>query len=121
MQFYKMNRRGEFKPYKFSANQCKEFGHKMYYYEVQLIFPVETPLDKDGFLIDHFHVDEFIQKIPIWGSCEEMHRTLFTAFQFMQPRAVAYKFTIKPSLDPDALAYMDYIHADEPHLFSLLK
>lgn len=119
-QYYKMTRRGEFSASSPTANQCKDVGHGKYFYTLQLVFKGNTPLDVDGFLIDHFEVDKIVQSIPVEGSCEQMQQMFFEQFR-QRLEIVAYKMTIKPSIETEPLAFMDYVAADKKSLLSLLN
>lgn len=112
--YFKMTRRGTFKPSTSTHNQCKVMGFSEYLYEIVMVFTDSTPLDENGFFIDHANIDNAIQMGDISGSCEEMHpkiyRAVMDAFknehQPMQRYPVAYKCVIKPSNQPEA--YMEY-------------
>lgn len=54
-----------------TSNQCKTTGHTDYRYELQVHCGMGTKLDRDGFIIDHQHLDNAVQKVHL-SSCEKM-------------------------------------------------
>lgn len=115
--FYVMNRRGSFKPQMHTDNQCAKPGHEEYHYHIRLMFDGDQPLDHQQFIIDHQDVDDFIKKLGLVGSCEEMHTLLKLELpEFMKERSlsfVAYKATIQP-FKPAGTAWLDFVWAREP-------
>lgn len=111
-QVYLMHRRGKFKPFQHTSNQCKGKYHSEYHYHIMFLCNVK--LDKNGFLLDHQLIDDAIQDIQLSGSCEEMHLTLKDCFDEVMKKSklkrnvLAYKAIISPTI-PNGVAYMEYI------------
>lgn len=112
--FYIMNRRGTFTPNLTTTNQCAKPGHPEYQYHIKMVFDGEQPLDNREFLIDHQEVDDFIKKLELVGSCEEMHLMLRSELPaFMEEKSLefaAYKAVIHPSKIA-GVAWLEYVWA----------
>lgn len=112
--FYIMNRRGVFKAPKATSNQCAKPAHPEYNYHVKLMFEGDQPLDNRQFLLDHQEVDDFIRKLGLVGSCEEMHQILKEELpDFMAEKSlkfVCYKATISAG-KAQGPAWLEYIWA----------
>lgn len=111
-QYYVMHRTGQFKPAKFSSNQCKGPGHDKYHYELVMVFNGDASLDKDYFLLDHQNVDDVIQKMRLGGSCEQMHLKISRAISKLMKDhnlpMVACKCILRPTI-PDGAAWMKFV------------
>lgn len=112
--FYVMNRKGTFTPAATTDNQCAKPGHGEYHYHIKLMFDGEQPLDHRQFILDHQEVDDFIKKLGLVGSCEEMHVLLKTELpEFMAEKSldfVAYKAVIHP-FKPTGAAWLEFVWA----------
>lgn len=109
-----MNRRGEFAPQMSTANQCAKPDHPSYHYHIAMMFDGDQALDKRQFLLDHQEVDDFVHKLELVGSCEEMHIMLKDELpEFMKERSlnfVCYKATIHP-FKPAGKAWLEFVWA----------
>lgn len=112
MEFYVMTRNGKFYPARMTKNQCKVEGHSSYSYSLRMVFSNTIKLDNNAFITDHAEVDEMIQKLPLIGSCEQMHQTICTAlkafFKSKKLKLEGCKCTIIPGKSP--AAFMDYYY-----------
>lgn len=112
--YYIMNRRGTIKPDTVTDNQCAKPAHPEYHYHVKVMFEGKHPLDKRQFLLDHVEIDQFIQKLELVGSCEEMHKLVEAELPtFLENKGldlVCYKAVIAPSKNPGE-AWLEYVWA----------
>lgn len=111
MEYYALTRNGTIRPSMATPNQCKDVGHKSYNYTVRCVFNVKkTPLDKDGFTVDHNDIAKQISDHDFLGSCEEMQNEIFKVVHklLIQYNVVAYKCTLMPSAKP--AAHLEFIH-----------
>lgn len=114
MANYIMERKGFFKSFKSSDNQCKGKGHLNYSYQIKIAFSRKCLLDKSYFLIDHQHIDDVIQKITFKSSCEVMHQNILKELKLLfynkKLNILAIKTTIKP-IKPEGMAELTYIYS----------
>lgn len=108
---YVMHKRGQFRPSKFTKNQCKSQNHDNYFYHI--IFVTDCVKDKNGFILDHNLIDQSIQNSKIKGSCEEMHDIIMQIFlekvtPLIENNVYAYKCILSPTL-PNGSAYLEKI------------
>ena len=105
-----MHRRGWIYSRQATDNQCKAPGHDKYHYHV--ILACSETLDEDDFIIDHNTVNQYIQRIKVRGSCEQIHKAIYRAVRKAFAQTVTnlylYKCILSPSL-PNGEAYMEYI------------
>jgi len=122
MPIYRMTRNGEFFRSENTPNQCKVKGHMRYEYQLVLVFDPRLRLDKDGFIIDHAELDDCIKKLELSGSCEEMHKHVFSGVRkLMRKKSIplrGYKAIIKPF--PAGQAHMEYLWSHSPRYEKLL-
>ena len=112
---FKLHREGYFKPAFSTKNQCRDVGFKEYKYKITCLF--REDLDKQGFLVDHYNIDDAIQQSHIEGSCEEMHLQISDILidVLEDLGAIGFKILIYPrdkkknNSRPEA--YMEYIKA----------
>lgn len=116
---FKMTCSGQFSAAHNTPNQCVVEGHAIYEFEVNLLFPGDTPLDENGFLVDTAEVKKMIVETPLTGSCEQMHLQLRDMFCRRLPEIIACKISIKPFAG--CKGWIDYIFASSPVLYPLLQ
>jgi hypothetical protein len=111
--YFILNRQGEFNPTDMTNNQCKGWGHGKYFYLLQLVFDGTLKLDDNAFIIDHQDVDDLVQNIVLKGSCEQMHmkiaKKLIPTLVKKALPLLACKCTIRPTLDPQGKAWLQYV------------
>lgn len=110
-----MTRSGSFIPSQSTDNQCVKVGNEQYDYTLKLVFSTNQILDNDDFIIRHEEIDEQIQRTILNGSCEFMHRQLFSSLKaFFNSKdiiVIGYKATILPYGVPEKqlIASLNYI------------
>lgn len=118
--YFILNRQGSFQPSAMTKNQCKGWGHGNYYYLIQMVFDGKVKLDDMAFIVDHQAIDDLIQEMVLKGSCEQMHQKIA---KLLVPTLIkknlpllACKCTIRPTLDPQGPAWLQYVLLkDESH------
>lgn len=117
MDFFTMTRRGSLHPEKSTPNQCKEEGHKEYFYELVIIFHGGSPLDKNAFIVEHSELDNAVKSVDCTGSCEQMHIRIrerlhaFFAEKKLNWYIQGFRCTIYPTLQSiQDGAFMSYTH-----------
>lgn len=101
-----------------TPNKCVVEGHSAYAFEAVLVFPGNTPLDVNGFLIDTAEVKRMITEAPLTGSCEQMHLQLKELFCSRLPEVLAFRTTIKP--DESCRGWIDFVFSNYPLYYSIL-
>jgi len=117
-EIFKMTVSGFLLAAKPTPNQCVIEGHSTYAFEAVLIFPGNTPLDVDGFLVDTAEVKSMITEAPLYGSCEQMHLQLRELLRSRFPEVLAFKNTRKPN--ESSKGWIDFIFSLYPLYFHVL-
>lgn len=76
-----------------------------------MIFPNTIKLNHKAQICDHFDIDAMIQRLKIFGSCEEMHKIICEGYKkFFKSKGLtllACKASIFPVENP--MANIDYV------------
>lgn len=106
-----MHRKGLIQNIVHGQNQCKTTGHDSYHFEI--IIACSEDLDSKGFIIDHVDLATAVIKDSYTGSCEKMHKQIFSTvrslFDDSDTELYAYKCTLNPTIHSDSLAWMEYL------------
>jgi hypothetical protein len=90
-------------------NQCKDVGWRYYYYHVTI---ATEKRDHQNFVIDHEEINNLIQELVIFGSCEDIAHTIYEAIFNAIKGIQAFKCCISPVQDKGP-AYMEYVWFDK--------